>query len=160
MGFRRSLARALAVAFLSAGTFATTAALFVDWEAVALLACGPDADEEACRLEEARQRLSEYQDTLAGAVDDLQAHRCALGEAVDRLAATERAYDPECARQLRSVYGGATARENLAASLLDHALIEEPATPAARQYNRDLLAGFRAHYGHTPRLFTDVTARD
>jgi hypothetical protein len=158
MGLRPSLARVLTIALVSAGTVATAAALFIDWEAVARLACIPDADEEVGRLGAARQRLSTYQDTLAGAVDDLKAHRCTLGEAVDRLAATERARDPECARQLRSVYGGATQRENLAASLLNHALIERADTPAACQYNRGLLAEFRSEYGHTPRLLDDVTA--
>ncbi len=160
MRFRLSLSFVLPVVLLSACTVAAAAMLCMDAEAVTRMAGLMHPDEEAYRWEGARQRLLAYQRTLAGAVDDLHADRCTLGEAVDRLAATERACDPDCARQLRSVYGGATQRENLAASLLNHALIERPATPADWQHNRDLLAEFRSQYGHRPRLFCDLAGGD
>jgi hypothetical protein len=115
--------------------------------------------ESEARLDVGLRRAGTFRDVLAAAADDLRGGRCALEEAVGRLAATEQANDTAFMRRFQIYYPGRGERECLALALVNHIRWEQDASAAGATFRRDLEAQFLALYGHPIPAGTGLARR-
>jgi hypothetical protein len=100
-------------------------------------------------LEKVRTRQLAHWALLDRLRDDLAARRCTLAAAVESLAASELAQDPQWLRWLEDSHPGLTPNERLAIRLIGHANPPGKAQlPGARQLARELDAQFWSCFGH------------
>jgi hypothetical protein len=99
------------------------------------------------KLDAGLRRAEAFRDVLAAAVKDLRGGRCALEEAVGRLAATEQANDATWMRRFQIYYPGRGDRECLALALVNHIHRETEDSAAGATFRRDIEAQFLALYG-------------
>jgi hypothetical protein len=105
-------------------------------------------EESTARLNAGLRRAGAYRDVLAAATEDLRGGRCALDEAVGRLAATEQAQDAAWIRRFQLYYPGRGERECLALALVNHIRWDKESADVGAALRRDLEAQYLALYGH------------
>lgn len=107
--------------------------------------------EKERRLDDKARKGREYRDLLERLAQDLVARRRTLDEAVTVLGQSSNGRDASWLAQLREVYDCRSARESLAANLIQHAVLSRrDVPPLARAIAADLEADFRASYGSSP----------
>jgi hypothetical protein len=124
---------------------------------------------EAARIQESEERLDAglrrartFRQVLTAAAEDLRGGRCALQEAVGRLAATEQASDAAFMRRFQLYYPGRGERECLALALVNHIDSDQDTSAAGATLRRDLETQFVALYGRPfpPRVSTGPSRRN
>jgi len=105
---------------------------------------------QQCAREAARRK--EYHATLDRLSEELHAGHCRLEEAVAELSRVELAKDPRWWRRLGKSYPGRTAKECLAAVLLNDLFAQLTPEEAKGEVGRRLEAEFQACYGRSSPL--------